>query len=243
MSNFSRFLIASDIHGDEQDKAANKVLFDFKEVWKPDISICNGDLWNFAALRKKANEEEKRTSLREDYYAGKEWFERFQPDYFNRGNHCERLWDLREENKGPLSDFAATLIADFEVLRQSIGTRMLPYDIREGILEIGKLTVLHGFYCGINAARRSAQVWGSCVVGHGHTIQSATIEGRENRVGRMIGCLCRLNMPFMRAQPSSLLHQHGFAYGIINKKTGIYQIHQAEKVGNKWMLPSSFKEY
>jgi len=243
MSNFQRFIVASDIHGDEQDVAANKVLFEFKEVWKPDVSICAGDLWNFAALRKKASEEEKRTSLKADYKAGLQWFEKFQADHFLRGNHCERLWDLREENKGPISDFAANLIADFEKVRKSIGTKMFPYDIRDGVLEIGKLRVLHGFYCGINAARRSAQVWGSCLVGHGHTTQIAAIEGPENRVGRMIGCLCHLNMKFLRAQPSSLLHRHGFAYGIIDKKKGTYQTHQAEQVGDKWILPSSFKEY
>lgn len=242
MSDFKPFIVASDIHGNEQDKDANKVLFEFKKTWKPKISICAGDLWNFAALRKKASDEEKRTSIKEDYEAGKEWFETFQPDEYLRGNHCERMWDLRDENRGPMSDFAANIIADFETTRKLIGCKMRPYDVRKGILDIGKLRILHGFYCGQNAAHRSAQAWGSCLVGHGHTIQMATVLGPENRVGRMIGCLCSLEMKFLRAQPSSLLHQHGFAYGLINMKSGMYQVHQAEKINGKWLLPSSFKE-
>lgn len=240
---YKRFLIAGDIHGIEQDEAANKVLFDFKKLWKPQISICNGDLWDFAALRKKASEEERRTSLRADYDAGLDWFLKFQPDYFNRGNHDERIWDLQAENRGPISDLATKCIEEFEVVRKKVKCEMLPYDRRHGILEIGKLRVLHGFYCGVNASRKSAQVWGSCVVSHGHTVQLAAIEGPENRVGRMIGCLCSLDMKFQRANVGSLLHRHGFAYGVIEDKTGFYQVHQAEKVGDKWILPTSFKEY
>ncbi len=240
---FKSFIIASDIHGIEQDPAANKVLFDFMKLWKPDIRICNGDLWDFAALRKKASEEERRTSLREDYYAGLSWFEQFDPHFFNQGNHCVRLWDLQAANCGPMSDLATICINEFDGIRKKMKCKMLPYDRRGGILEIGKLRVLHGFYCGVNAARRSAQVWGSCVVGHGHSIQLAAIEGPENRVGRMIGCLCNLDMPFQRANPASLLHRHGFAYGVIDDRKGTYQVHQAEKVGDKWLLPTGFKEY
>lgn len=240
---FKKFLVASDVHGGEQDPAANKVLFEFQKVWKPEIKVCAGDLWDFAALRKKASEEERRTSMRDDYYAGLDWFLRFQPTHFLRGNHDERLWDLREDNRGPLSDYAAECIKGFETELKKAKCWMLPYERRLGMLEIGKLRILHGFYAGVNAARRSAQTWGSCLVGHAHSVQMASIEGPENRVGRVIGCLCNLDMKFQRANPSSLLHRHGFAYGVIDDRKGTYQVHQAEKVGDKWILPSGFKEY
>src|SRR4051812_13391481 len=204
MSNFKKFMVGFDIHGDMQDPEANEAFFKFVDLWRPEIRVCGGDLWDFRPLRSKASEEEKRESLLTDFTAGMEWLERFEATDFVRGNHDERLWDLMMTGNGVASDFARTNVVEVEKLIQALGCNMLPYDRRHGVLRIGHLKVIHGFTTGPNAARRSAQCYGSVLMGHGHAIQQSSIEGLENRVGRMCGCLCNLDMDYARAQLGSL---------------------------------------
>ena len=69
MSNWKKFVFCSDVHGSEQDVKANKALFTFLGDYRPDIRVMGGDLFDFAALRKKASEEERRISIKEDFEA------------------------------------------------------------------------------------------------------------------------------------------------------------------------------
>jgi hypothetical protein len=237
--SFQKFIVASDIHGDLQNREANEVLFKFVNLWKPHIRICGGDLWDFRPLRKKASEDERRESLVKDFNAGMTWLDRFKPHYFLRGNHDERLWDLAQNGTGVAADFAHQGIMEIERKMSVLRCNMLPYDKRKGIVRIGSLKVIHGFFSGVNAARRTALTYGSVLMGHGHGISHTSIEGLDNRIGRMIGCLCELDMPYNRHLIGSLLHRHGFAYGIIGPH-GTYHVWQAEKVGSTWYLPTDF---
>lgn len=62
-----RFAIASDLHGNEQNTPLVEKFFDWMEDFKPDICLAGGDLWNFAALRKKASQDEKRGKRPTEY--------------------------------------------------------------------------------------------------------------------------------------------------------------------------------
>ena len=190
--SFAKFVFASDPHGDMQDTAANDALFRFIDVWKPKLRVFGGDLWDFRPLRRKACEDEQRESMVKDYEAGIAWLKRFRPNYFLRGNHDERLWELAEKDNGIKSDYAAQGVAKIEALVASMRCKMLPYHNRDGILRIGHLKMLHGFHAGINAARQTALVYGSCLFGHVHTIDEHSIPGLERRVARSVGCLCKL---------------------------------------------------
>lgn len=233
-----KFIVASDVHGDQQDEKANAVLFEFMARWKPDIRILAGDLWDFRPLRSKATDDEKRESMRDDFTAGEYWFNQFRPHYFLRGNHDERLWELAERDDGVRSDYAAELIAKVGTMTRRHKCQMLPYHKRDGVLRIGSLKVLHGFSCGVYASRQTALIYGSCLFGHVHTIDEHAIPGLERRVARSIGCLCALDMDYNTRQPASLRHAHGFAYGVLDERTGHYHCWQAESVEGKWHLPS-----
>ena len=235
---WDRFLFCSDNHGDMIDLSADKALTKFLAIWKPKIRIHGGDNFDFRPLRRAASEEEKRELMRSDFEAGMKFIEKLKPTHFTRGNHDERLWDLRNEQKGIISEYAGSLITEIEDSLIDLNCKMLPYDKRAGVLQIGKLRTIHGYCCGVNAARRSALAYGSVLMGHVHSIQSASIEGVDNRVGRVCGCLCNLDMEYSRAVMASLVHRHGFAYGVIHSKTGEYQVWQAEEIGGKWILPS-----
>lgn len=240
-NSFKKFLVGFDVHGDLQDAAANTAFFQFMDIWKPDIRICGGDLWDFRAIRKKASEEERRESLQADYDAGIDWLKELRPQHFLLGNHDIRLWDIAETGNGIAADYANQGIKEIIKITDSLKCKLYPYDRKEGVVQLGHLKILHGFATGINAARRTAQCYGSVLMGHGHSIQHVSIEGLENRVGRMCGCLCQLDMEYVRANMGSLLWRHGWAYGVINVNSGDYQVWQAERINDSWILPSSME--
>lgn len=236
--NWKKFVVGYDVHGNQQDPAANKAFFKFVDLWKPDIRICGGDVWDFRPLRKNASADEKRESMQADYEAGKLWLERLRATHFLRGNHDERLWKLAEKNDGPLSDYANQGITEVNKLMASLGCKMYPYNKRTGIVQLGHLKVIHGFTHGVNAARRSAQTYGSVLQGHCHGIQHVSIEGIENRMGRACGCLCLLDMDYVEANLASLAWRQGWPYGVINDKTHDYHVWQAENVNGTYVVPS-----
>jgi predicted phosphodiesterase len=238
MSRWKKFLVASDVHGDHQDKKACAVFFKFADLWKPDIRVMAGDLWDFRPLRKKACEEERRESMVKDFQAGLTWLRRFRPNIFLRGNHDERLYDLAEADNGVLSDYAIQGTGEIRRELDRLKCRMLPYDKRNGVLRLGHLKIIHGYASGVNASRSHANVYGSCLFGHTHAIDESAIPGLDRRVARNIGCLCALDMVYNRAQLTTLKQAHGFAYGISDSRTGEFRVWQAEEISGKWVLPT-----
>lgn len=227
-------MFCSDVHGDEQDKRAVNSLLAFCEAYKPHVRVFGGDLWDFRPLRRKACDEEKRESMVHDFTMGVDFLKRYQPQFLLRGNHDERLWDLSKEDRGIISDYAIRAVSDVEKIVQNLHCRMLPYHKRDGVLKLGSLKMIHGFLAGVTAARRTALAYGSVLMGHGHAVDHAIIEGLEPRMGRMAGCLCKLDMDYNRAQIGSLRHAHGFIYGCWNEKTGDYFCQQSQRIGNLW---------
>jgi len=242
MSNWKRFIAAFDVHGDMQDRTANDALFRFMSKWQPDVRVFGGDLWDFRALRTGASEDEKRESMRKDFELGMEWLEKFTPHFFMQGNHDIRLWEHAESGKGAISDYAQIGVDEIEAKLKEMECKLFPYHKRDGILRVGHLKVLHGFACGIYASRQHALVYGSCLFGHTHAIDEHAIPGLERRVARNCGCLCRLDMEYNSRHMNTLKQTHGWAYGVVNSRTGNYHCWQAEKVNGSWMLPSDIVE-
>jgi len=237
---YTRFVVGFDPHGDNQDEEANKAFFKFVDHWKPQIRIAGGDIFDFRAIRRGANAEERRDSMQRDVQEGKLWLEKLKPTHYLRGNHCQRLWDVALLDNGLESDYAKIGVRDIEQLCSKMRCLMYPYNKREGIVRIGHLKVIHGFHAGIYAARRAAQTYGSVLQGHAHSIQHSTIEGLETRMGRVCGCLCKLELEYNRASPGTLSWEHGWAYGVI-ADDGSYQVWQAQKTGNRWLLPTGLE--
>lgn len=235
---WKKFLIGFDIHGDKQDKTANEKFFAFNEIWRPDIRICGGDLFEFACLRKGASEEERHESMAADYAAGMKWLKMFQPHHFLNGNHDARCWELAELDKGIESDYASQIIMEIGRECKSMGCKVYPYHKRDGVLRIGHLKVLHGFYCGVYASRQHALTYGSCLFGHIHVIDEHAVPGLDRRVARGCGCLCSTDMDYAERRPNTLRQANGFPFGVINSRTGEYHVWQAENVNGSWIVPS-----
>lgn len=236
------FVIGSDFHGAQQDPAAMKAFYKFCKLWKPKIRVVNGDLWDMVPLRRGAGADEQRESMLEDFQAGLDILGEFKPNVFLLGNHDVRLWNLREKGTGIQRDFAQQAIEKATAITDKLGCKILPYNNREGIYQIGNLGVMHGFGSGLGMARRMVQAYGSLVIGHLHTIDIVSVEGPHRRMGRLSGCLCRLDMPYASTTLANLRWQTGWAYGVVNPLSGEYFVFQAERVGDTFILPTNITE-
>ena len=118
---------------------------------------------------------------------------------------------------------------------------MLPYCKRRGVYKLGHATFIHGYGGGMYAAKNSAMIYGNVFQGHVHTVDRYTIPSLEPREGRIIGCLCKLDMDYNRAHLATLRQCHGFAYGFAYD-AGTYEAFQARGIEGRWILPTEFRE-
>lgn len=176
-----------------------------------------------------------------DVSEGSRWLDTLKPTVFLRGNHDERLWDLAIQSEGIVADYAKLCVERLEKQITKLRCKMYPYDKREGIYQMGALRFIHGYITGVTAARRTAMIYGNVVCGHGHGIQSATVEAVEPRAGFMCGCLCQTSFAYNRAQAGTLNQENGWAYGVTNERTGSFLYWQARRIDNKWILPSDIQ--
>jgi hypothetical protein len=238
-SKYKKFIACADVHGDKQDPRAVKAFLEFNSIWKADIRLMLGDLWDFMAIRRGASQEEKEESMQYDFIAGMQFFHDYKPTHFLRGNHDQRLWDLAQFGRGLLGDYAQHGVKEIEDAVRKAKCHMLPYDKKRGVLKLGHMKCVHGYYAGLYASKKHAETYGSVLIGHNHTIDEYASPGLDRRVGRCIGWLGNDSvMDYTRAKPGVLRWAHGWAYGIINKKTGLYNVWQAEKIGGVFSCPS-----
>lgn len=244
--NQERFVIVADNHGDMQDERSVSALFDFIDDFKPTRRIHLGDNWDFRNLRRGASDEEKAASLENDWEHGTEFLLRFfdkgSRNHFLRGNHDERLWHFARSATGLVRDYALDGIQRVERLMKRRNAEMLPYDADLGILEMGKLSLLHGYHAGIGACRQHAAIYGNSVFGHVHTIESAPVPSRNPAESRSIGCMCRRDMDYISSKTAKLRWANGWAFGILFDD-GSYQLFQTRKINDRFYAASDIREY
>lgn len=226
--SLERIIFASDLHGDLQDHDAVEALLEFTKEWKPHHRIFGGDLFDFRPLRRGASKEEKAETIQYDLDAGLGFLGKWKPHYWLRGNHDERLWDFTNK-EGLLGEFAQKGVSDLDHRCKKLKIKTLPYCKRKGVLEMGKLKMLHGYFHGVNAARQHGIVYGNCIFGHIHAVDTASVPGLEKRQARAVGCLCRLDHPYNERLASTLRHSHGWGYGVIDSKTGGFELWQMQQ--------------
>ena len=84
-------------------------------------------------------------------------------------------------------------------------------------------------------------MYGSVLMGHCHSVDQAPIPGLEPRIGRCIGCLCKLDQDYNRAQTQTLKQAHGWSYGLI-QPSGEYIVFQAMRIANSFFVASDIRE-
>lgn len=241
-----KFQIVSDVHGDLKDERACNAAIAFSNSFNPDIRIIAGDLWDFSAIRAGASEDERALSMRDDFDSGCEFADSFfgqvSENVLMLGNHDIRAYDLRESKDAVKSDLGHRMVKDIKMLAFRHNAKLIDYDAREGVYEIGNLNVVHGFHTGMSACANHARIYGNVVFGHIHSIESFQTPGIKQKEARSIGCLCDLNPSYANRKTGKLRWSHGWAYGWLHED-GTYAIFQARGVNGKFYAPTDIKEY
>lgn len=248
MSSEIRVVVMGDNHGNEADADTLKAVLSFCKDFKPHHRVHLGDNWDLACLRKGVGKGEKEAAwnvLREDIQAGKEWLEAYRPTHFLYGNHDDRVREQMESTDS-ITKLEALQDVEREIAKslRAAGTKHIrKYDVLEGYLDIGKLTLTHGFAHGENAAKKMAESFisahGGCLImGHLHRHEQLNVQRRGGGGAWICGCSCNLKMRYARRNLSTLKWQHGFLAIKIDSK-GTPLVRQAHRFNGQWEMPFS----
>lgn len=243
MSKLKKIVVCSDTHGDQQNETAVKLFHEFCKDYKPELRLHLGDYVNAEAFRNGAGDHERRVGIKADVDRAFEFLSKFRPTHLLDGNHDDRLPLYVRHSPGPLADYVAGTLEDLNKLTTRLKTQRLPYDKRRGVLQIGNLKALHGFFCGVNAPQMHARAFGSCIFGHTHRFSAVSVPGAHSggrAVARGVGCLANLDMDFNSRQVDSLSQAQGWMYGVMDGQ-GRYWLNNAEIVEGKVAVFESFK--
>jgi predicted phosphodiesterase len=239
--SFTKIAICTDTHGDKRNAHAVKLFRQFCGDFKPGVRLHLGDYMNAEAFRSGADEYERRTGLKDDKRAAFEFLEWYRPTHLLDGNHDDRLPLYVRHSPGPLADYVGEILGQIGELCHKFKTVHLPYTKRGGVLRLGRLKALHGFFAGKTAAKQHADAFGSCVFGHTHRFASVSIPHNDHRsVARGIGCLCDLDLEYNARHVDTLSQAQGWAYGVMDQR-GRYWLANAEVVDGKVAIFDDFR--
>lgn len=235
------FVIVGDTHGDMIDRKARKAFLNFLDDFKPKLRIHLGDAIDFRAWRRGASPEDKADSMQADYDAGIGFLADMGVNVWLLGNHDNRLWMTASDARGPMQNYAQSIVAQTEDHCKALGCRVIPWGVREGIYELGNIRnggyrVIHGYRAGITATQMAARTWYRAIHGHTHTVGHFVAPTFDNSEAHGIGCLCILDHEYSLGNEASLRQEHGWGYGHVNTKTGAVHFNQARKVGGRWFF-------
>ena len=248
MSKPERFIAVADSHGDMIDPETEQAVHAFIRDFKPTTRIHLGDAFDFRCLRRGASDDEKASSLAEDWEMGSDFLRKFysggRANIFLEGNHDRRLHNLVDTTGAALREFARDGVKRIEqLLKRCRVSQHLPYDSRNGVLRLGNLKAVHGYAAGVGAASKMARAYGNVIFGHVHTIEVAAVDSDEGpKEARCIGCLCKTDMPYNAHMLGKLRHSNGFAYGYL-LENGDYQMFQARKINGRFYAATDIRTF
>ena len=238
------FQVVADIHGSQIDERASEACLAFTESFKPAIRVIAGDLWDFSAIRKGASADEQAQGMAEDYEDGVIFANRFfkggKENHLMMGNHDVRVYDLAGSCDGVRGDLGQRMVADIESLARKNKAKLWPYDSRLGVLEIGKLKVVHGYHTGMSACAHHSRIYGNVIFGHVHSIESFQTPGLNQQEARAIGCLCKLDLDYANRKTGKLRWAHGWAAGYLFED-GTYTLWQIRGINGKFYAPTGLE--
>ena len=239
------FTICGDSHGDMIDIKARKAFLDFCDAYRPDIRIHLGDAIDFRGWRKGASPEDKAESMQRDYDMGMQFLRDMGATVWLWGNHDKRVLDVATSANGSMRDYAGKIATDMHDTAKQIGCKVVPWGVRKGVYELGKVRaggyrVIHGYRHGIHALVAEVKTYGRVIHGHIHCRGSFVGSTYDATEGHTIPCLCRLDMDYAAGNETGLRQEHGWAYGVVNDRTGAVVFQHARKIGRDWITPSEF---
>jgi len=214
-----RFWVGFDRHAPQSDPAVDAIVTDFLADFKPHYRVAGGDWQTVDQVSNFNNESD--LDLKDEFEENEARLLQWKITHYLEGNHefrLRRLGTSLDRRLRSLVDLARNLHL------KDHGIRLLPYHPIKGVLRIGSLKVLHGFYYNEYMAKKTALTYGTCVFGHAHRFQ--TFQSREafdNHVGFSIGMLGKLNQQWAESSSPKGWAQ-GFVFGYLHRN-GWYDLY------------------
>lgn len=227
-------------HGDLLDHGAAQVVKEFVADWKPHYRVHLGDLWDFRALRKKAEPEERAQGISYDFNCGLDLLDWFQPQYLTLGNHDHRAWRAAEEtSNGVLADLCAKFCQDAEDALRKRKIRWIPWGVNQYLkLPMGGPKLIHGYRSTLYPAKAHFEHWGECITAHVHRPDSHQARHIDGGKAICVGTLADLGkLSYADGNAAKLGWRQSFAWGLHNTKTGEWQAWQAINNNGTWISP------
>jgi len=218
-----KFMAVGCTHGDLIDKTAFKTFMSRRRHYKPEHMFHLGDAFEFTALRKGATDDEKRISIEKDIKEGLWMFSRIFKGirgqrWFMRGNHCERLWQMKDKGTAIGREFANEKIYQIESFLADHDIQMKPYCSRKGVIMVNDTCLMHGYGHGLNAAKDHLKAYHhNLIFCHTHRAEHAVAPAWPKPIEALnIGCMRELYPEFASRGTSTLSWRHAFAKGRFN---------------------------
>ena len=249
MSKLTRFVFASDSHGDMADDEALSALYEFTKDFKPHIRVAGGDHYDFRSLRKGVGtDREGAESLAADLDAGEQFFARWKPTAYLWGNHEHRLDTMQGHGQAIVRDYCADVKARINRVARQNGAKVIkPYHADLGVYELGPVRMVHGYAHGDNATIKQglhyARNGGALIHGHTHNLAAIALTKHGSGMAFSAGCLCRKDE--MGYATTRLAHSRwgsGFVAGFVTAG-GQYKAWLVHKMGDQWIWQTELKTF
>ena len=240
MSKFKRFIVAADNHGELGCPDAIKKILDFNKTWKANYRIHLGDVWDFGCLRRGASPEDKAHGITDDYSRGMEFLEQYRPTQLCLGNHDDRIWmNVDKCADGILRERCQELAAGAERRFKQLKIDWIPYSVDQALrMPEGGPRLVHGFASGQNCIKKHHYHYGPCLHGHVHRPGTFTADTLDGSQSLSVGCLGDIKkMSYANRYLAKQGWRQGFAYGIINTRTGAWNAWNVTKENEDWISP------
>jgi hypothetical protein len=216
----TKFLFASDSHGDLACEDSLKALWEYKKDFKPDITIGGGDHFDLRSIRKGAmGDKEGAESMQFDLDCGFDFLRKLQPTHLLKGNHEFRLEAMaRTHPSGLVRDYCQKTDDDINRVARKAGCKVIiPYHGKK-ILRIGPLSFHHGIGSNLLKAGKhftaGGVMGGAYICGHGHTGQQINLPQFGGGAALMAPCLARIDdMHYSQNCLGTAQHDNGFIAG------------------------------
>lgn len=210
-----------DFHYPHYSRSAVKAVLSFCKDIRPDILIFMGDSldfdiishWNIDDLKSREGKRIKTMydGFDKDILTPFENASKWSEKVYLWGNH--EVWIEQFVSRIPQIEG----LVEFENCL-NLNKRKWRMITENNHYQIGKLSIIHGFYSNVYHSRKHLDAWGegSCLAyGHSHTIQQHTIVYRGGdglpRMAMSCGCLSTKNPHFMRNRPNSWVNAFLYA--------------------------------
>jgi hypothetical protein len=238
--SWEKFMVIGCTHGNHICPDAEAAARRFMNKWKPKHRAHLGDVWDFAGIRKGASPEERMEGIKADYQAGMATLAWFKPQLLTMGNHDYRIWRVAKEcSNGIMADMASMFCDDIETELRRRRIKWVPSAVDQYLqFPCGGPKLLHGYRATMYPAKAHFENWGDCITAHVHKPDTHEARHVDGGTAHCIGTLADLKkLSYADHTPAKLAWRNSFGYGMINSKTGKWQMYHVIKQGGEWVSP------